>query len=60
MRYVAAHKGTLGKLDLGMTYITHLTLQYITSSVFILLVAPTVNTEEMRGYGDKTSRSLEA
>ena len=42
MRYVAAHKGTLGKLDLGVTYITYLTLQYITSYVFIKLVAPTV------------------
>ena len=43
MRYVAAHKGTLGKLDWGVTYITYLTLQYITSYVFIKLVAPTVN-----------------
>ena len=36
-------QGYTGFIDWRVTYITYLTLQYITSYVFIKLVAPTVN-----------------
>ena len=36
-------QGYTGFIDWGVTYITYLTLLYITSYVFIKLVAPTVN-----------------
>ena len=35
-------QGYTGFIDWGVTYITHLTLQYITSYVFIKLVALSV------------------
>ena len=41
--YVRCAQGYTGIIDWGVTYITYLTLLYITSYVFIKLVAPTVN-----------------